>query len=719
MTQEKKKQLDKGSIKAFVQGCAFARCLSPACPHFIGPHGAYDQMRLQPDEGIANALRLLGEGGLKLACVRSKVDLPEKLKKFQPIIDFSFTEVLNAEKDAFEEFAKNFKQASEELLKLGDQDKKSLVLIFYHSTRHELEGLQLLQTIKDEPNLEAALIQFLPMLHFCFDVESFWNLKEFSGLFLKMDFDSSISHSFTKKKSSVLSVPKLLAKTVENLQNMLAALILENPNFTANPSTNSNLKIVCNAISFFENINRLYPRDFEVPQADFINDAVRSETNLKIQLLILLQGALPRRMEKEIAKLEKLNPKIKEFNFLNYPCLFSKEHKVEILKLESFIAQDTEIESSLFSQPLSIFNMISQDHIYLELILRRDQLLEDSLNQLSSKSNASKLKKPLRVRFVGEPGVDEGGLTKEFFHLLISQLFSPQFGMFEVKNTRVWWFDHRSFECPLNYQLIGILLGLALYNQTILDLSFPLAVYKKLKLVSGSTAFADQLTIDDLAEIEPEIATSLKNTLKNNLKGKDSGLNFSVETDYFGEKRFYDLIKNGKDVPVTEENKEDFVEKYLDWFFNKSIQPQFEPFSKGFYSVMSGKVIKLFRADELDLAINGIESFNFQELKSTTKYDDGYTDDSITIKYFWEVLLNLNDNEKRDFLKFLTGSYKAPLKGLSEIKMVISRHGDNVNHLPSCHTCFNHLLLPDYKSKEKLQEKLLLALQYSEGFGLI
>ena len=30
----------------------------------------------------------------------------------------------------------------------------------------------------------------------------------------------------------------------------------------------------------------------------------------------------------------------------------------------------------------------------------------------------------------GEEGVDAGGLTKEFFALLIERLFDPQFGMF-------------------------------------------------------------------------------------------------------------------------------------------------------------------------------------------------------------------------------------------------------------------------------------------------
>lgn len=78
--------------------------------------------------------------------------------------------------------------------------------------------------------------------------------------------------------------------------------------------------------------------------------------------------------------------------------------------------------------------------------------------------------------------MDEGGLTKEFFQLLIEKLFDPNFGMFISKNEWYMWFNKDSFECNLNFELIGMLLGLALYNSTILKLDFPLVVYKKLKL---------------------------------------------------------------------------------------------------------------------------------------------------------------------------------------------------------------------------------------------
>ncbi len=79
----------------------------------------------------------------------------------------------------------------------------------------------------------------------------------------------------------------------------------------------------------------------------------------------------------------------------------------------------------------------------------------------------------------------------------------------------------------------------------------------------------------------------------------------------------------------------------------------------------------------------------------------------------------LSDENKKNFLKFATGSDRAPINGLGELNLIIERAGPDSDQLPSSHTCFNHLLLPEYSSKEKLNEKFICAIQNSEGFGLI
>jgi hypothetical protein len=47
---------------------------------------------------------------------------------------------------------------------------------------------------------------------------------------------------------------------------------------------------------------------------------------------------------------------------------------------------------------------------------------------MAALENPDDLKKQLFVEFEGEQGIDEGGLSKEFFQLVIEELFNPDYG---------------------------------------------------------------------------------------------------------------------------------------------------------------------------------------------------------------------------------------------------------------------------------------------------
>ena len=109
---------------------------------------------------------------------------------------------------------------------------------------------------------------------------------------------------------------------------------------------------------------------------------------------------------------------------------------------------------------------------------------------------------------------------------------------------------------------------------------------------------------------------------------------------------------------------------------------------------------------------------DFYELKRVCTYEN-YDKNSESIKFFWEILLDFNQEEKKKFLSFVTGCDRAPIDGLGSLVITVSNGGINVDKLPTAHTCFNTLVLPDYKDKEKMKKALLTAINYSEGFGLI
>ena len=416
--------------------------------------------------------------------------------------------------------------------------------------------------------------------------------------------------------------------------------------------------------------------------------------------------------------IDKKKDKIK-FTLFDYMWLFNPAAKNDIIRLFNIKQQKDEFFKSMTQrrgregdEDFGPFNILFNRHKYhLVLNIRRDHLIEDTLNEVSRPD--INLQSELKVKFKGEQGVDEGGVRKEFFILLIRQIFDPNYGMFSYnKNTRLYWFNHYSFEPSIKYELIGIIFGLAIYNNTILDVKLPITVYKKLLGIKP--------TLEDMKECDPELYKTLNYLKTNNdinLK-EELDTNFTVIDDKFGEKLVIPLKENGENIMIDINNKDEYVDLYLDWYFNKSISEFYNSFEKGFYRVFKKELSKLLTPEELELIICGTQLLDFHELKRACQYEE-FTKDSETIKYFWEILLDFNEEEKKKFLSFVTGCDRAPIDGLGSLPITISNGGSDLNQLPSAHTCFNNLILPDYKDKEKMKKNILTAINYSEGFGLI
>lgn len=148
---------------------------------------------------------------------------------------------------------------------------------------------------------------------------------------------------------------------------------------------------------------------------------------------------------------------------------------------------------------------------------------------------------------------------------------------------RFYWFNILSFETGVNFELIGTLIGLAIYNSVLLGLGFPKVVFKKL--------VEEPVGLEDLREFDPALHTTLTNILKGDADVMD--LSFVISYDNYGKEENVELIENGASVRVINDNKQDFVDRYVDWYLNRSVQPQFEPFYKGFYKVVSKESIRV------------------------------------------------------------------------------------------------------------------------------
>jgi len=221
---------------------------------------------------------------------------------------------------------------------------------------------------------------------------------------------------------------------------------------------------ICNILNLLYEINRKYRK---VSYKEFYNDKINKDKAFK---------------KREIRKW--YNNKINglfNFTIFDYAWMLNPESKFLMLSIENDIQQDEEAKTSHNEENIINYLILGSHDIlpYCTIEIRRPNLIEDSLNILS-KPNIN-FKKELKVKFIGEQGVDAGGIRKEFFQLVVKHIFDPAYAMFHYnEETRTFWFNPDTFEPNIKFELIGFILGLALYNSVMLDVHFPRVLYKKL-----------------------------------------------------------------------------------------------------------------------------------------------------------------------------------------------------------------------------------------------
>ena len=99
----------------------------------------------------------------------------------------------------------------------------------------------------------------------------------------------------------------------------------------------------------------------------------------------------------------------------------------------------------------------------------------------------------------------------------------------------------------------------------------------------------------------------------------------------------HDLVPNGADVPVTSANRQDFVDKYVQFLLTERAAQQFDAFKRGFKRVCDSDVLDMFVAPELEQVVCGVQNVDFRELQRGAHYDGGYDEHSKVVEWFWEV----------------------------------------------------------------------------------
>ncbi|XP_028985877.1 E3 ubiquitin-protein ligase HECW2 [Betta splendens] len=356
----------------------------------------------------------------------------------------------------------------------------------------------------------------------------------------------------------------------------------------------------------------------------------------------------------------------------------------------------------------------------LKLIIRRDHLLEDAFNQIMCYSRKDLQRSKLYVSFVGEEGLDYSGPSREFFFLVSRELFNPYYGLFEYSANDTYTVQISPMSAFVDnhhewFRFSGRILGLALIHQYLLDAFFTRPFYKGLLRIPCD--------LSDLEYLDEEFHQSLQWMKDNDIEDM-LDLTFTVNEEVFGQITERELKPGGANIPVSEKNKKEYIERMVKWRIERGVVQQTESLVRGFYEVVDARFVSVFDARELELVIAGTAEIDLSDWRNNTEYRGGYHDNHIVIRWFWAAVERFNNEQRLRLLQFVTGTSSIPYEGFASLRgsngprrFCVEKWG-KVTSLPRAHTCFNRLDLPPYPSFSMLYEKMLTAVEETSTFGL-
>uniref|UniRef100_A0A8C2L447 E3 ubiquitin-protein ligase n=1 Tax=Cyprinus carpio TaxID=7962 RepID=A0A8C2L447_CYPCA len=355
---------------------------------------------------------------------------------------------------------------------------------------------------------------------------------------------------------------------------------------------------------------------------------------------------------------------------------------------------------------------------HIKITVTRKTLFEDSFQQIMSFS-AQDLRRRLWIIFPGEEGLDYGGVAREWFFLLSHEVLNPMYCLFEYagKDNYCLQINPASYINPdhLKYfRFIGRFIAMALFHGKFIDTGFSLPFYKRI--------LNKPLTLKDLESIDPEFYNSLIWIKDNNIEECGLEMFFSVDKEILGEVSTHELKPDGGNIQVTEENKEEYIRLVAEWRLSRGVEEQTQAFFEGFNEVLPQQYLQYFDAKELEVMLCGMQEIDLNDWQRNTIYRH-YTSTSKQILWFWQFIKEMDNEKRMRLLQFVSGTCRLPVGGFADLmgsngpqKFCIEKVGKE-NWLPRSHTCFNRLDLPPYRSYEQLKEKLMFAIEETEGFG--
>ena len=273
-------------------------------------------------------------------------------------------------------------------------------------------------------------------------------------------------------------------------------------------------------------------------------------------------------------------------------------------------------------------------------------------------------------------------------------------------------------------QFFGKTVGTAVRQNLNLALNFSVMLWRplaKLPLNRSHLEAIDTLIVNNMKEIinlgmelERKLAEGKEGIEKNHRPEEWVDLTFST---YLPDGTRWALIPGGSEIPVNLSNWREYIRLMEQCHLQQSAS-MFKVFKDGLSAVVPVEVFPLFTAQELERLVSGNSQVDVDLIRRCTEYED-ISPDSDTVKFFWEVLNEMDNEEKTEFLRFVWARSRLPVSA-QELSVNFKLQGAQGaarespdKYLPHAQTCFFSLSLPAYSSKEIMKEKLLYAIKNS------
>jgi len=240
---------------------------------------------------------------------------------------------------------------------------------------------------------------------------------------------------------------------------------------------------------------------------------------------------------------------------------------------------------------------------HMRMNIRRDCFLSDSMEAVMSLTRKD-LRKVWKFDFIGEACMKEAESAREWLEVVTQEMFDPDVGLWATSeaNPMCMHINPASeITCPEDhlayFRFIGRVMGKAMFDRQLVKSHMARHLYKHI--------LGWPVTFEDLKYVDKQYYNSL-NGLKD--MGSDVeyvGLEFTVLEETLGVKQEVELVSNGADMDVVEDNLPEYMEACLKYRLLGRYEAQLKELLLGFFDVIPQPLLTIFDFQELELLMCG------------------------------------------------------------------------------------------------------------------